>query len=106
MAQQFGLSERDVASDLLVSLSSSGQVAPSFWLDPKRGVQYLVAVQTPQSNIDSIAALARTPLSTPGGADTQLLSNVASISRSTGPTNITHYNVARTYDVQANGRRN
>src|SRR5262249_49685752 len=45
-AQQAGLSERDVASDLLVSLASSGQVAPAYWLD-KRGVQYTVAVQTP-----------------------------------------------------------
>src|SRR5262249_15976349 len=52
-AQQSSTSERDVASDLLVSLASSGQVAPSFWID-KRGVQYNVAVQTPQYSIDSI----------------------------------------------------
>ena len=51
MAQQAGLTEKDVASDLLVSLSSSGTVAPSYWID-KRGVQYLVAVQTPQYEID------------------------------------------------------
>jgi multidrug efflux pump subunit AcrB len=103
MASQVGLTEKDVASDLLVSLASSGQVAPGWWLDPKRGVSYLVAVQTPQFQINSIDALERTPLSrgnTPG--DPQLLSNVASISRTTGPVNITHYNVARTYDIQAN----
>jgi multidrug efflux pump subunit AcrB len=102
MASQFGLSERDVASDLLVSLSSSGQVAPSYWLDPKRGVQYLVAVQTPQYRIDSLDALRATPLSTPGANGPQMLSNVASITRGYGPANITHYNVARTYDVHAN----
>jgi multidrug efflux pump subunit AcrB len=102
MAAQFGVSERDVASDLLVSLSSSGQVAPSYWLDPKRGVQYLVAVQTPQYAIDSLDALRATPISTPGAGGTQLLSNVAHIERSTGPVNITHYNASRTYDVQAN----
>lgn len=101
MAQQLGLSERDVASDLLVSLSSSGQVSPSFWLDPKRGVQYLVAVQTPQARIDSVEALRNTPLSTPGAGIPQLLSNVASVSRTTSAANITHYNVARTIDVQA-----
>src|SRR5512140_954218 len=56
MAARFGVSERDVASDLLVSLSSSGQVAPSYWID-KRGVQYLVAVQTPQYDLDSLDAL-------------------------------------------------
>jgi CzcA family heavy metal efflux pump len=102
MASQFGLTERDVASDLLVSLSSSGQVAPSFWVDPKRGVQYLVAVQTPQYGIDSLDALKQTPISTPGSAGPQFLSNLAQISRTTGPANITHFNIARTFDVHAN----
>jgi multidrug efflux pump subunit AcrB len=100
MAQQAGLSERDVASDLLVSLSSSGQVAPTFWLD-KRGVQYLVAVQTPQYQIDTVDALRATPIST-GGGTPQTLGNLATITRSTEPENITHFNVARTFDVQAN----
>ncbi len=100
MADQLGLTEHDVASDLLVSLSSSALVSPSFWLD-KRGVQYLVAVQTPQYEINSLDALRTTPLST-GGAQPQLLSNVAAVSRTTGAANITHYNVARTFDVQAN----
>jgi multidrug efflux pump subunit AcrB len=101
-ASQFGLSERDVASDLLVSLSSSGQVAPSYWLDPKHGVQYLVAVQTPQYRVDSLDALTSTPLSTGTEGRVQLLSNVATVRRSTSPQNITHFNVARTFDVQAN----
>ncbi|MDI1451418.1 efflux RND transporter permease subunit [Polyangium sp. 6x1] len=100
MADQMGLTQRDVASDVLVSLSSSGQVAPSYWLD-KRGVQYLVAVQTPQYAVSSVDALNATPLST-GDGRPQLLSNVAQVQRGTGPVNITHYNVARTYDVQAN----
>jgi multidrug efflux pump subunit AcrB len=106
MASQFGVTERDVANDLLVSLSSSGQVTPNFWVDPKRGVQYLVAVQTPQYSIDSMEALKSTPIATPavGGAAAvpQFLSNMAQISRATAPANITHYNVARTFDVHAN----
>ncbi|HEX3770105.1 MAG TPA: efflux RND transporter permease subunit [Polyangiaceae bacterium] len=100
MAGQLGLTERDVASDLLVSLASSAIVSPSYWLD-KRGISYLVAVQTPQREIDSIGALATTPISTLSGQP-QLLSNFASVTRTEGPVNITHYNVARTYDVQAN----
>jgi multidrug efflux pump subunit AcrB len=99
MAQQSGLSERDVASDLLVSLASSGQVAPTYWLD-HRGVQYLVAVQTPQYDIDSVDALRATPIST--GTTPQTLGNLATISRTTTPVNITHFNIARTFDVQAN----
>ncbi|MEI9950500.1 MAG: efflux RND transporter permease subunit [Pseudomonadota bacterium] len=102
MAAQAGMTQKDVASDLLVSLSSSSQVSPSYWLDAKRGVQYLVAVQTPQYQNNSFDAVERTPLSTPGAYGPQLLSNVASISRSVAPANITHYNAARTYDVQAN----
>ncbi len=101
MASQFGLTEQEVASDLLVSLASSGQVAPGWWVDPKRGVQYLVAVQTPQYQIDSMDALNTTPISR-GASSPEMLSNMAAISRTTGPTNITHYNVARTFDVQAN----
>ncbi|UQA57186.1 efflux RND transporter permease subunit [Polyangium aurulentum] len=100
MADQMGLTQRDVASDVLVSLSSSGQVSPSYWLD-KRGVQYLVAVQTPQYAMGSLDAVKATPLAT-GDGQPQLLSNVAQVSRGSGPVNVTHYNVARTFDVQAN----
>ncbi len=99
-ATQAGVTERDVASDLLVSLSSSGQVAPSYWID-KRGVQYVVAVQTPQYAIDSLDALKATPISTPSGKP-QTLGNLSSIRRTTGAANVTHFNVARTFDVQAN----
>jgi multidrug efflux pump subunit AcrB len=101
MAQLQGLTERDVASDLLISLSSSSQVSPNWWLDNQRGVQYPVAVQTPQYAIHSIEELANTPLST-GGSSPQLLSNVAKVSRRVGPANVTHFNAARTFDVQAN----
>jgi multidrug efflux pump subunit AcrB len=101
MASQAGMTQRDVASDLLVSLSSSSQVSPSYWLDNKRGIQYLVAVQTPQYENNSLDAVNNTPLSTPSGTP-QLLSNVAQISRAVAPANITHYNAARTLDVQAN----
>jgi multidrug efflux pump subunit AcrB len=100
MAGQLGMTERDVASDLLVSLASSALVAPSFWVD-RRGVQYLVAVQTPQAEVNSIDAMNTTPISSEGG-QLQMLSNVASLSRTYGPVNITHFNVARTYDVQVN----
>lgn len=100
-ADQLGLTQRNVADDLLVSLSSSGQTSPNYWLDPKRGVQYAVAVMTPQYKIDSFTALQNTPIITPGVLDTQMLGNLADISRGTSPTNITHYNIAPTFDVQA-----
>lgn len=101
MAEQVGLTARDVANDLLVSFASSTQVQPSYWLDPKRGVQYLVAVQTPQYMNNSFTAVENTPLSVANNSQPQLLSNVAVLSRTSGPVNITHYNSLRTFDIQA-----
>src|SRR5437667_171862 len=102
LAGQVGLTEQNVASSLLVSLSSSFQTTPAFWLDPETGVQYPVAVQTPQYKIDSIQALEYTPLTaapiTTG--EPQHLANVGTVSREVGPTNVTHYNIAPTVDVQ------
>src|ERR1700716_8485 len=60
--QTVGLQARDVAQNLLVSLSSSFQTAPAFWLDPKNGVSYNVAVQTPQYRMDTYQALQNTPV--------------------------------------------
>ena len=64
-AGQVGLTQRDVATSLLISLSSSGQIAPTQWLDWRTGVSYGVAVQTPQYRMDSLDALLRTPVSAP-----------------------------------------
>jgi multidrug efflux pump subunit AcrB len=102
LADQVGLTQRAIASDLLISLSSSGQTSPNFWLDPKKGVQYLVAVQTPQYRVPSLDALNATPLTARTAGQQQLLGNLAAISRTAMPTNITHYDVSPTYDVQAN----
>ena len=103
LAGQLNLSQRDVANSVLVSLSSSAQVAPNYWLDPKSGVQYTMAVQTPQHVLNSIDALSSTPIAPGAGSnrDPQLLANLATIDHGTGPTNVTHNNVAVTYDVHA-----
>ncbi|MDB4936721.1 MAG: Cobalt-zinc-cadmium resistance protein CzcA [Labilithrix sp.] len=99
-AEEVGLTLRDVTSNMLVSLASTGQTSPSFWLDPTTGVQYSVAVQTPQWRIDSLDALGSTPLSAgPTGGTPELLANVATTSRMMGPTNVTHYDIARSLDV-------
>jgi multidrug efflux pump subunit AcrB len=102
-ADQAGLTERDVANSLLISLSSSGQTAPNFWLNPANGVTYNVAVQTPQFKIDSLDALSRTPVTTPGGAGTQLLNNlIGDVHRGLTSSLVNHYNVQPVYDVYAN----
>lgn len=102
LLSQLGMSERDISNDLLVSLSSSGQASPSYWLDPKSGVQYPLVVQTPQFKIDSVDAINNTPVSrNTDGSQSQLLGNVASVRHSFGPTNVTHYNIAQSFDVLA-----
>jgi multidrug efflux pump subunit AcrB len=62
-ASQLGLTQRDVTSSMLISLSGSGQVAPNFWMNWNNGVNYNVGVQTPQYRIDGLDALLRTPVS-------------------------------------------
>jgi len=64
-AGQLGLTQRDVSSSLLISLSSSGQVAPTQWLDWTTGVNYSIAVQTPQYRMNSLAAMMGTPIGAP-----------------------------------------
>ncbi|HEV2642764.1 MAG TPA: efflux RND transporter permease subunit, partial [Candidatus Elarobacter sp.] len=99
-ASQAGLTQRDVAQSLLISLSSSGQTAPNFWLNPQSGVNYQVAVQTPQYRVSSIDALETTPVVAPGIAP-QLFANLASMSRRSGVAVVDHYNVQPVYDVYA-----
>jgi multidrug efflux pump subunit AcrB len=65
-------------------------------------VQYVVAVMTPQHRIDSMASLQNTPIAPSGGREAQLLGNLADVERGNSPTNITHYNIAPTFDVQVN----
>jgi multidrug efflux pump subunit AcrB len=101
-ADQLNLTEKQIADDLLVSLSGSGQTAPNFWLNPQNGVSYSISVQTPQYVIDSAADIYRTPISTTNGAQPQLLSNVASIHNTATPVVVSHYNVQRVFDVYAN----
>jgi multidrug efflux pump subunit AcrB len=101
LAGQVGLTQRDVATNAIITLSSSYQTSPNFWLDPKKGVQYSVAVATPQVEVDSIAALSSTPIVTPSMKEPQLLGNLATVERYAEPANITHYNVAPTFDVLA-----
>jgi multidrug efflux pump subunit AcrB len=101
-ASEQGLTQRDVANDTLVSLSSSSQVAPNFWLDSSKGVQYAVAVQTPQYRMDSFEDIRETPIHLPGSASPQVLGNLSTMHRDTTAVNITHYNVLSTFDVQSN----
>ncbi len=98
---ELGLTERDVANSVLLALSGSGQVQPTFWLNPKLGIQYQINIRAPEHVMDSISALESVPVSggTAGEANGQILANVAEIKRTEGPTVISHYDVLPVIDV-------
>ena len=100
--QNLGLQARDVAQNLLVSLSSSFQTAPAFWLDPKNGVSYSVAVQTPQYRVDTYQALQNTPVGGSGpNLRPQILGNLVTTSTIARPAVVSHYNVQPMINVYA-----
>jgi CzcA family heavy metal efflux pump len=92
-AAQVGFTPRDVASDLLISLSGSFQTTPTFWMDPRTGVSYNVTTQTPQYAEDSLQDLQNIPIADPHGAPPQILGNLASISRGASLAAVSQYNV-------------
>jgi multidrug efflux pump subunit AcrB len=98
-AAEMGMTQRDVATNVLTSLSSSGQVSPSYWLDPVTGVSYLIAVQTPEHRVASTDDVGQTPLAISRTGPPQLLANVAAITHATTPMVSSHYNVQPVLDV-------
>jgi multidrug efflux pump subunit AcrB len=100
-AEDLGITAHDIATSVLVSLSGSFQTSPTFWLDPKNGVTYQIAVQAPQYDITGLQDLDNVPVY---GADshTQILANVATIGRGSEPGAIYHYNITPVIDIYAN----
>ena len=104
-AAQLGLNASTVATNINVSLSSSVQVSPNFWTDLTSGIPYYLAVQTPERQVNSLNALANTPVSTSVAISGQtvpgMLSNVATFKRDTVPTNSNQTNIQPVFDIYA-----
>jgi multidrug efflux pump subunit AcrB len=104
-AMQAGFQQRDVAQNLLIALSGSSQTTPNFWLNPKNGVSYPLATQTPQYRIDSLQALRNIPLAdtapaVPGGVPHgQILGSLGTLSRAQQDAVVSHYNVQPVIDI-------
>ncbi|MGH9142986.1 MAG: efflux RND transporter permease subunit, partial [Vicinamibacterales bacterium] len=96
-AAQLGLTQRDVATNLLISLSGSSQTTPTWWLNPATGVSYAVATQTPQYRVASLQDLGNIPLT--GAARAQTLQGLATVSRDVGTQVASHYNVSPVIDI-------
>ena len=101
-AQYVGLQARDIAQNVLVALSSSFQTSPNFWLDPRNGVSYQVAVQAPQYRVDTYQALQNVPVNSPSpGVPAQILNNLVSTSTVARPASVSHYDAQPMINVYA-----
>jgi multidrug efflux pump subunit AcrB len=98
-AASIGYTQRDVATNLLVTLSGSSQTAPTFWLNPKNGVSYSIATQTPQYRVQTLQDLDNIPVTGTGNAPPSILASLASLSRGSELSVVSHYNVAPVIDI-------
>jgi CzcA family heavy metal efflux pump len=101
LVTQVGMNPRDVAQSVLVSLSGSFQTAPAFWLNPKNGVTYSVAVQSPQYRMTSLQDLMNMPVNDPSVPNSQVLGNLVRLAPTSRPAVVSHYNVQPVIDVYA-----
>jgi multidrug efflux pump subunit AcrB len=95
---QVGYTQKDVANDLLISLSGSSQTTPTFWLDPRTHVSYNITTQTPQYRIDSLQDLQNVPI-TNGVASPQILASLGTITRGSEMAVVSHYNIQPVIDI-------
>ncbi len=101
---QSGMVARDVAQNVMVSLSSSFQTAPTYWLNEANGSVYNVAVQTPPNDIDSLGAMLSIPVNSAGGPGAtarvpQLLGSVVQVKSGSQQGNVSHYNIVPVIDI-------
>jgi multidrug efflux pump subunit AcrB len=96
---QAGFTQREVAGNLLVALSGSFQTSPSFWLDPKSGVTYTVATESPQYDFESLQDLENIPVTGSSNARWQMLGNLGTISRGAGMATVSHYDAQSVIDI-------
>ena len=92
-AQYVGLTERDVVNSLTVNLSGSGQVAPTYYLNPENGVNYAVVMQTPQYQLDSLSALEKLPITSNAPTQAPILGGIANIRRTTSSAMVSQYDI-------------
>ena len=99
---QAGLSARDLAQNLLISLSGSMQTSPSYWLNPNNGNSVNIGVKSNELALNSMDALMRIPIGTAGNIKPQLLGNLVSVKRSFQQPAVTHYNSNNMFNIYAN----
>jgi multidrug efflux pump subunit AcrB len=100
-AQYIGLTERDVTNSLVVTLAGSGQVSPTYWLNPDNGISYPIVMQTPQYQMDSLSALQTLPITAAATTQLPILGGVADIRRTTSNAVVSQYNIQSLVQIYA-----
>ena len=98
-ASELGLNQQEVVDNVITALTSNGMIAPSFWIDPKTGNDYMLTVQYPENQITSLSDLSAIPLKAAGSAEPTRLNMISSLRRTTSPTEVDHYQLRRTIDI-------
>jgi hydrophobic/amphiphilic exporter-1 (mainly G- bacteria), HAE1 family len=98
-ASELGLSAKEVVDSLITALTSDGMIAPSYWIDPKTGNNYLLTVEYPEDTVKNLADLGSMPLRAANLKQPTRLDSVVRISHITAPTEVDHYQIRRTIDV-------
>ena len=100
-AQYVGLTTRDVTNSLVVNLAGSGQIAPTYWLNPVNGITYNIVMQTPQYRLDSLASLSNLPIMAPAATSLQVLGGFADIRRDQGNAVVSQYDLQNMVQIYA-----
>jgi len=98
-ASEMGLSQQEVVQNIITALTSNTMIAPSFWIDPKSGNDYMLTVQYPENQVKTIADLKAIPLRASSQAIPTRLDMVSNVRRIKSPTEVDHYELRRTMDV-------
>jgi multidrug efflux pump subunit AcrB len=101
-AADLGLNQREVVDNVITALTSNQMIAPSYWVDPKNGNDYLLTVQYPENRIGSLLDLRSIPLHAERAKEPTLLDAVTSVTPTSSPTEIDHYQIRRVIDIYVN----
>ena len=98
-ASEMGLDQREVVNNVITALTSDSMIAPSFWIDPKTGNDYMLTVQYPESQVKTLGDLRAIPLRGPNDATPTRLDMISNVTRIKSPTEVDHYQLRRTTDI-------
>ena len=101
-ASELGLNQKEVVDNIITALTSNGMIAPSYWIDPHTGNDYMLTVQYPEQAVHGLSDLNEIPLHAPGWREPTMLGAVSTITRAESPTEIDHYQIQREIDIYVN----